>query len=450
MQTKQAVASITPLVQRQPEPDVEEDEEQLVQPKAAASAPVMTPSVQSGINSSRGSGQPMSDGTRTSMESRFGRSFESVRVHDDRKAADLSGQLNALAFTTGRDIFFGAGRYQPQSSEGGKLLAHELTHVLQQGGGRLDACLQRYGTPIPEVKSPTVTTMREYIDLVRRVEAENPGLTTLAMAEMIRKTKYDTLGWHELLPADTAAGPVTPGGSVSTADVTTLTGEMTIALPHGGRTDPSHIVAAIEAAYEAKPADWGFYIVRPPSLSQMDIASWAGDVGSAAGEWGVARPHPSGGTSMQSYMDEYAPEWDLIADVDGVAMSSGTSSTGFAIDLTLPLSDNLERFYYPTNPREGQNRRFHIFCSVEGFSLKPDGVTLSDTAAKTIDSRIYLFQDFYERNDPNITAWVLVNTSSHSLFNPILSLWIKRANDWKWFAEQFRQFVQKNLANEGS
>jgi hypothetical protein len=69
------------------------------------------------------------------MESRFGHGFSHVRVHTDARAAESARAVNALAYTVGRDVVFGSGHYGPASAEGRKLLAHELTHVLQQGAG---------------------------------------------------------------------------------------------------------------------------------------------------------------------------------------------------------------------------------------------------------------------------------------------------------------------------
>lgn len=79
-------------------------------------------------------GQPLDRATRGSMEARFGHDFGNVRVHTDGKAAESARQINALAYTTGSDIVFGAGRFNPASSSGQRLLAHELTHVVQQTG----------------------------------------------------------------------------------------------------------------------------------------------------------------------------------------------------------------------------------------------------------------------------------------------------------------------------
>jgi Domain of unknown function (DUF4157)/L,D-transpeptidase catalytic domain len=77
-------------------------------------------------------GQPLDTGTRTFMEPRFGHDFSQVRVHTDARAAESARAVNALAYTVGRNVGFGTGQYTPGTSEGKRLLAHELTHVVQQ------------------------------------------------------------------------------------------------------------------------------------------------------------------------------------------------------------------------------------------------------------------------------------------------------------------------------
>ncbi|MBP7689764.1 MAG: DUF4157 domain-containing protein, partial [Thermoflexales bacterium] len=86
------------------------------------------------INRSRGSGQPLPDRVRGSMESAFRSDFGGVRVHTDQQADTLNRSVQAKAFTLGHDIYFSKGNYQPGNSSGQELLAHELTHVVQQGG----------------------------------------------------------------------------------------------------------------------------------------------------------------------------------------------------------------------------------------------------------------------------------------------------------------------------
>jgi len=81
----------------------------------------------------RSPGRPLDDATRAFMEPRFGRDLGHVRVHVDRHAEDASESVHARAFTVGRDIAFARGQYQPSTSAGKALIAHELTHVFQQG-----------------------------------------------------------------------------------------------------------------------------------------------------------------------------------------------------------------------------------------------------------------------------------------------------------------------------
>ncbi len=85
---------------------------------------------------SSGNGQPLPDNLRTELEPRYGRDFSSVRIHTDAEAGSTARSIGAQAFTAGRDIFFAEGRYDATGGSGGSgrhLLAHELTHVVQQG-----------------------------------------------------------------------------------------------------------------------------------------------------------------------------------------------------------------------------------------------------------------------------------------------------------------------------
>lgn len=91
------------------------------------------PGLDSQIRSMRGVGQPLSKTERNYFEPRFGRDFSNVRIHTGGKAAEAAASVNAKAFTVGRDIVFGSGQYSPGTSSGKHLLAHELTHTIQQG-----------------------------------------------------------------------------------------------------------------------------------------------------------------------------------------------------------------------------------------------------------------------------------------------------------------------------
>ena len=83
-----------------------------------------------------GGGQPLDDSTRAFMEPRFGHDFSQVRIHTDSRASYSSEAIAARAYTVGSDIAFRSGEFSPGSSDGRRLLAHELTHVVQQAGGQ--------------------------------------------------------------------------------------------------------------------------------------------------------------------------------------------------------------------------------------------------------------------------------------------------------------------------
>ena len=85
------------------------------------------------IESSMSSGSPLSADVRAFMEPRFGADFSGVRIHTGEHAAQLSENLNAHAFTVGNHVYFGKGQYQPEAPGGKELIAHELTHTIQQG-----------------------------------------------------------------------------------------------------------------------------------------------------------------------------------------------------------------------------------------------------------------------------------------------------------------------------
>src|SRR5580658_11217927 len=95
----------------------------------------------------RSSGRPLDAATRAFFEPRFGHDFSKVRLHTDGQAAESARAVNALAYTVGQDIAFGEGQYAPAAAEGRRLLAHELTHVVQQGSGTPASSSLEIGAP---------------------------------------------------------------------------------------------------------------------------------------------------------------------------------------------------------------------------------------------------------------------------------------------------------------
>ncbi|ODT45715.1 MAG: hypothetical protein ABS70_02495 [Nitrospira sp. SCN 59-13] len=101
-------------------------------------------------------GVPLDSGPRRFFEPRFGHNFGHVRIHTNSPAAASARALNALAYTVGHDIVFAPGRYAPQTVAGKRLLAHELTHVIQQSGTPSSSLLQRAGTDQPAVQTGSI------------------------------------------------------------------------------------------------------------------------------------------------------------------------------------------------------------------------------------------------------------------------------------------------------
>jgi hypothetical protein len=106
-------------------------------------------SVSQRINSTKGGGSNMDSGTKSFMESRFETDFSGVKIHTGDYAVQMSQELNAQAFTVGNDVYFNSGKFNPDNNGGKQLLAHELTHVLQQSGLRNNAQnkIQRQAAP---------------------------------------------------------------------------------------------------------------------------------------------------------------------------------------------------------------------------------------------------------------------------------------------------------------
>jgi hypothetical protein len=122
-------------IQRQMPMDEEEElQAKRVQRDAAQDSglPPVTDNIESQIDSSRGSGSSLPDNARGFFESRMDADFSGVRIHTGSDSDQLNRSLDARAFTTGSDIFFRDGEYNPDSNDGRELLAHELTHVVQQ------------------------------------------------------------------------------------------------------------------------------------------------------------------------------------------------------------------------------------------------------------------------------------------------------------------------------
>ena len=113
------------------------EKKEKLQKKSDGSSQTAPSNIESRLSSSKGGGSTLPAATREQMESSFGADFSNVRIHNDSSAVQMSRELNAQAFTHGSDIYFNSGKYDANSEGGKHLLAHELTHVVQQNGSSI-------------------------------------------------------------------------------------------------------------------------------------------------------------------------------------------------------------------------------------------------------------------------------------------------------------------------
>jgi hypothetical protein len=139
---------VQPMLQRQISSFPEEEE--MLQARGTGIADI-TSSLEERITVKAGMGQPLAKSVQQKMESSFNTSFDGVRIHTDTEAAQMNQSLHAEAFTYGNDIYFGASRFDPSSKSGSELLAHELTHTLQQSGIQRRAIQCRGGAKVGEL-----------------------------------------------------------------------------------------------------------------------------------------------------------------------------------------------------------------------------------------------------------------------------------------------------------
>jgi Domain of unknown function (DUF4157) len=146
---EQEADRVADMVMRMPE--LEKTEDTVLQAKSVTDRPLQTTlGLGTQISALQSNGQPLDPATRAFMEPRLGYDLSPVRLHTDSQATEMAQALNAKAFTVGRDIVFAAGQYQPGTRTGQHLLAHELTHFIQQRGRqRLGTTIQKMSDRLP-------------------------------------------------------------------------------------------------------------------------------------------------------------------------------------------------------------------------------------------------------------------------------------------------------------
>ena len=182
------------------------------------------PELEASIQRARGGGHPLASTVRSPMEQSLGADLRGMRIHTDVQADRLNRSLQSRAFTTGRDIFFRQGEYQPQSRSGQALLAHELVHGVQQGavGERIQCVMGGKNADLSpsglirsgrkhiakgkreaqEKRAPIAPTMRE----LKALESRINGLKTIPLEQQTKPTTKDKVGKYASAATGGVAG----------------------------------------------------------------------------------------------------------------------------------------------------------------------------------------------------------------------------------------------------
>ncbi len=157
------------------------EEEEMQAKSSGRQRPTVSKSFESRLASGKNGGQPLKGATKNYMESRFGNDFSGVRIHTDNHAVQLSKAINAQAFTVGSHIYFNAGKFSPDTASGKHLLAHELTHTIQQKGA---ATIQRKmgfefqtANVVSKIKKGGAKKMYERKDIIHEGDADGNSST---------------------------------------------------------------------------------------------------------------------------------------------------------------------------------------------------------------------------------------------------------------------------------
>lgn len=255
----------------------------------------------------RSSGQPLDPSTRAFFEPRFGHDFSQVRVHTDARAAESARAVNALAYTSGQNIVFASGQHGTASAGGLRLLAHELTHVVQQSGGNdtvqakltigaADDAFEREADRVADQvlssggEVPSLTAPAPQAPVLQRVPAAAPTCPTLVNFNFTEPAHAPNCGSTALRATTDAAGvtwSLTPGSAaVDPGSTIAANGTITLAATQAAGDINARATASAPAAGGCS-FEQAFTIRSQP----VGITSTAFVSAAAAGNYGGTFDH---------------------------------------------------------------------------------------------------------------------------------------------------------------
>ena len=250
--------------------------------------PASSPQVsfESHLSSTKGSGSPLPDATKGFMESRFGADFSGVRVHTGSYAENLSRSIHAQAFTHGNDIYFNSGKYSPHTDAGSTLLAHELTHTIQQGASNTNASsaapvaaklisrkqmIHRSAAAVPSQLTNAVTKAKSVEGKIDANKPQGDGLRT-GWEHLVEIFKT-TFGEDKII---SGAGGTTVEGAVAEQDIKKKreTEAKVVDATTVDRGNPRAIPSTKMGTRDAMPSWCGIFVFWALNKSGVPMPKW--------------------------------------------------------------------------------------------------------------------------------------------------------------------------------
>ncbi len=383
----------------------------------------------------RSPGEPLDTATRAFFEPRFGHDFSGVRVHRDDQAGRSAQKLGALAYAVQKDVVFARGAYAPTQDAGRRLIAHELTHVVQQGNGR-NASLQcdtppaqpapaggaspaaqpapaggappaapAPAVPCPPTAAVKAATLSQYVDLMKCAETKL-GLPPRDMLTVFRQLYYGSQAWSvssnpvwdDVVKCPRSVGDPRP--SLGRFLLDSLQGSQEVS-----GVDVGHVFVGLESMMcptpKVTPAQTVLGMHANVDLPNEDFATWGGDLGAAVSAHsacpglGAAAAtnddcfHLAGSLPLTDYLKASAPDQDLQGDIDSFVLRAqglGVPCVGSGQKTaTLPsgnLSDVFQSYYNNASSALGTAHasNAHCFLDAIGATLDPTGKTITNRA----------------------------------------------------------------------
>jgi hypothetical protein len=360
-----------------------------------------------------GAGLPLDREVRAFFEPKFGRDLSDVRVHADGRADAATRAVAALAFTTGRHVAFRSGRYGPQTPSGRKLLAHELTHVVQQQGRGTPALQRQYSaSAAPKTDPNAYIPVADLIGYVEDVERAYPGDGPEEVLARIRTQYYSGLAFDQLIPdaktveivkrphmvptrgggmvVDTpVAQPRRLNSKVGPAAWSHLTAHADenavgdnpspyIVMPDGSRIDLGHLLLGLDALLHPATgvpfSTFGIANIDPASwVADLALASYWTDYHATNGKPDSDAPIKPASADFDAYYRASAPDEDLLGDADAFGTHEQSKSVpGQALSQVL-------RAYYlgAAGAAPGVQHRWRTFCGRNSLGFTTAGGSIT-------------------------------------------------------------------------